>query len=79
MGSASHWTPSHTAVSVTRVTAVHSATNRGSSSIPVGACHANTVAVRSQTRATPTVTVKVVTLVNCVTQVGVLIVHYFLK
>ncbi len=69
MESAFHWTHSHTAASVTMVTAVPCVTNRGSCSTPAVACPANTVAAKSQTREMPTVTVKVGTPGNFVTQV----------
>lgn len=72
MESASHWTLSRTAVSVWRVTAAPCVTSRGSCSTPAVACPANTAAARSQTQETPTVTVKVATLGNSVTQVGLL-------
>ena len=72
MECASHWTPSLTAVSVWRVTAAPCVTNRVSCSTPVVACPANMVAARYQTQEMPTVTVKVATLGNFVTQVGFL-------
>lgn len=70
MESASHWTLSRIAASVRRVTAVPCVTNMGSCSTPAVACPANTAAARSQTQEMPTVTVKVATLGNFVTQVG---------
>lgn len=70
MESASHWMLSRTAASVWRVTAGPCVTNRASSSTPADACPANTAAARSRTRGTPTVTAKVATLENSVTQVG---------
>lgn len=73
MESASHWTVSHTAANVWRVTAVPCVTNKGNCSTPAAGWPANMVAAKSQTQETPTVTVKVVTLENFVTQVGLLI------
>lgn len=70
MENASHWTLSRTAASATRVIVVPSATKRRSCSTPVDTWPANTVAARSQTQEMPTVTVKVATPGNSVTQVG---------
>lgn len=70
MESASRWTVSHTVVSVTRVTVVHSVTNRENCSIHVAAWLANMVGAKSQTLEMPTATVNVATLGNSVMQVG---------
>lgn len=70
--SASHWTFSHTAVSVWRVTVVPYVTNRGSCSTLAVACPVNMVVARSQTQEMPIVIVKVATLETFVMQVGLL-------
>lgn len=72
MESASHWTVSHTAASVWRVTAVPCVTNKESFSTPAAGWPANMDAAKSQTQEMPTVTVKVATLGNFVTQVSLL-------
>lgn len=70
MEDASHWTVSRIAASVTRVTEVLCVTRRESCSTPAVVCRASTVAVRSQTLEMPFVTVRVATLGNSVTRVG---------
>lgn len=75
MESASHWTISHTAASVWRVTVVLCVTSRGNCSTPAAAWPANTAAARSLTQEMPTVTVRVDTLENSVTQVGLLLLY----
>lgn len=79
MESASHWTLSHTAVNVWRVTVVPYVTNKGSCSTLAVACPVNMGVARSQTQEIPIVIVKVATLDTFVMQVGLLCVSVKIK